>query len=473
MVFLFTFFAVSYVLQSSGILSDQKPITLWRDEALAEDVIPQPAIECGRDFGTRLMTAGMFLYAATCSFAISAAQISLGIAMIGTLVRFYKGVARPRFSGMELAFGCFMIAGFFSVLNAENMGRASKDMREYLIYLVFYIPFWASPDRGLQRKLIKTMLVFGVLSAVTGAIRLIYWDDQHCFRIWGFFSMPMTFGEIMALLAILSAVMIAGPEKQSRTRILLLLSFFLTAAGVLGSFTRGAWIAFAAALALVFFRHPRRLAPVLLLVISGLLFGMSISSDVRARLESFNLHSNFFRFRIWQIGLEMTAQNPVFGIGLRHVRLTYPRYVKRFDIERNVIHGHLHNSFNHFLASKGIVGLIAFFWVWVQFFKLSRKAARSADDKWQRHAARGIAPLAVCFLASALTEHSYGDEEVAMLIFFLCGLLASPYRHELRVAGITFEGGAGDGYASEHQKCANQNFGVGVHCRQGKSQLQS
>ncbi len=75
---------------------------------------------------------GIYLYAATCTFSISASQTALGIAFIGLAAAIYRKTLLPKKSPLEPAFLCFTIAGLFSIANAVSFERAVIEMKKFL-----------------------------------------------------------------------------------------------------------------------------------------------------------------------------------------------------------------------------------------------------------------------------------------------------------------------------------------------------
>jgi O-antigen ligase len=117
----------------------------------------------------------------------------------------------------------------------------------------------------------------------------------------------------------------------------------------------------------------------------------------------------------------------VFGVGMNNVKPHYLERVKSFDIARREVHGHLHSSFMQILAMTGILGFTMFSWFWLRLWQFLRLLGLRLTTPWLRGMAGGMEAVLAAFLVSGLTEYSFGDEEVAMLVFFLTGLVASPY----------------------------------------------
>jgi O-antigen ligase len=183
--------------------------------------------------------------------------------------------------------------------------------------------------------------------------------------------------------------------------------------------TRSAWIGAAAGLtalaALALLRAPRLLwatvavGAALLLVSPG---------GIRSRLTVLD-DSSRDRYYMWQAGLDMVLERPVFGQGPGMVEVVYPRF--RWPEAPNPRQPHLHNNVMQVAAERGLPGLVFFlWWVGVAFLAALRQAQRAATAArgpgWA--AAGALAALTAVFVAG-LFEYNLGDSEVLMLVLLL------------------------------------------------------
>ncbi len=387
--------------------------------------------------GETLLTAGLFLYAVTCNFSITAAQSALGIGWLGMLRLLWSRARLPRWSPLERPFAAFALAGLFSLANVIDLGRGVVEMKKFLILAVFWLPYWAALPTSVRRPLAGVLVFSGALVAVASVIKMVYIDEN--FRAYGFFSLPLTFGECQALTAIVALAWLGTGDNSRLVRLLLLGSFFALLGGVLISFSRGAWVGLTAGSLYVFLRSPRRLLPLLVAVCLACGAMLIVSNGLYGRLKSFDLQTNFFRFRIWQIGFDILDLHPVFGVGMNNVKPHYHDRVLAFDRAHNEVHGHLHNTFMQILVMTGLFGLTTFMWFIAEMWQFCRHAASASPEGWDHGLAQAGPAVLLCFLAAGLTEYSFGDEEVAMLAFFLIGLCAASYPTPEKSSGLGSE----------------------------------
>ncbi len=183
--------------------------------------------------------------------------------------------------------------------------------------------------------------------------------------------------------------------------------------------TRSAWIGVAAGLAalaaLALLRAPR-------LVWAALAVGAALllvsPGGIRSRLTVLD-ESSRDRYYMWQAGLDMVLERPVFGQGPGMVEVVYPRF--RWPEAPNPRQPHLHNNLMQVAAERGLPGLVFFlWWVGVAFLAALREAQRAAaSGRGPGWAAAGVlAALSAVFVAG-LFEYNLGDSEVLMLVLLL------------------------------------------------------
>jgi len=188
---------------------------------------------------------------------------------------------------------------------------------------------------------------------------------------------------------------------------------------LLVSQTRSAWVGAACGLAvlaaLALLRAPRLLWAAV--AVGGALL-LASPGGIRSRLTLLD-ESSRDRYYMWQAGLDMVLERPVFGQGPGMVEVVYPRF--RWPEAPNPHQPHLHNNVMQLAAERGLPGLVFFlWWVTVAFLAALRAAQRAAaagrGPGWA--AAGTLAALAAVFVAG-LFEYNLGDSEVLMLVLLL------------------------------------------------------
>jgi O-antigen ligase len=128
------------------------------------------------------------------------------------------------------------------------------------------------------------------------------------------------------------------------------------------------------------------------------------------------------RLFMWQSGLQMVKDHPLIGVGPGGVKRVYPRYVHPEALKRST--GHLHSNPVQLAAERGLLGLLAWGWIWTAFFVragaiLKRLPVGLGTD---RMLTAGSLAAILGFLVAGLFEYNFGDSEVVMLAYLIMAL---------------------------------------------------
>ena len=196
---------------------------------------------------------------------------------------------------------------------------------------------------------------------------------------------------------------------------------------LLVSRTRNAWLGALVGLAVVaFLRAPKALwlVPAAIMVVL-----VARPDPVMERLTVRDASSRD-RYFMWQAGLDMVMDKPVFGQGPRMVESAYPDY--RWPGAPNPVTPHLHNNVLQIAAERGLPCLAWWLW-WVaaamgDAYREARRALFATEPR-AADAPRGAAAAAVAALAvlaavmvGGLFEYNFGDSEVLMLVLIVSSL---------------------------------------------------
>lgn len=247
---------------------------------------------------------------------------------------------------------------------------------------------------------IGALFAAGLLQVFLGAYQFLGQVGPPAFilggrfmRAYGAFRQPNPFAGYLGYLAPVAAslaVGVLGAWRHRRRRVDLGvgamtggIALALTA-GIGMSWSRGGWIALAAALAGVVGLRSRRTAAIALLAGIGLaavvlLSGVGWLPDaISGRLDDLSSYfvgpdparteitdANFAvleRLAHWQAGLRMFEDQPWLGVGIGNYAAAYARYALPHWYEAL---GHAHNVYINFLAETGVLGAGVFIALWV------------------------------------------------------------------------------------------------------------
>jgi O-antigen ligase len=377
---------------------------------------PNGPLPAGR--AERLLSAGLMLFAFTCTFSISASQISLGLTFIAATILFWQGKFCIRSSSIDKPFAFLVLTGFLSAFQAEVPTKALIEMKSFLVIMAFYLPFWAKLETSFKQRLLYLFIFSAALVSLVNNFQILSGlaEAKHT---RGFFSMSITFGECMAL-AGLTALTCMATGRTRTGKLLILGALCLIAVSLLQSLTRGAWLGFIGGSLILLVRFPRTLLPWFLVfsLIAGTmawynpylrerLTGFNLNKTVEAASkplspdqESIALYSNLQRLYIWMRGFIMLNGNPPFGVGQRHVKIHYKRLASKTELDNNLIWGHQHNNFMQMLAMNGLLGLIAFVYLVVECCRMLLTQATMASG-----IEKGAIAILAGFIIFGMTEY--------------------------------------------------------------------
>lgn len=125
--------------------------------------------------------------------------------------------------------------------------------------------------------------------------------------------------------------------------------------------------------------------------------------------------SNNIRYEIWRTSFELGGNSPVLGLGLGNFqqsfsnltqdRINYPEYISPWALTP-------HNLFLMFWLSTGILGLIAFIWFLVTFFKNGFKNASSPTSLL-------LLSGMVVIIAQGLVDTPYFKNDLSLLFWLI------------------------------------------------------
>ncbi len=193
----------------------------------------------------------------------------------------------------------------------------------------------------------------------------------------------------------------------------------LAAWAIVASRTRNAWLgAFLGLATVAVLRAPRALW--LLGAAAAVLFLLRPSAVAdRLTIEDASARDRYY---MWQAGIDMVLDKPVFGQGPGMILATYPRY--RWAEAPNPRAPHLHNNALQLAAERGLPCLV--FWLWwvaavmADAWRESRPAILAErPGAW---CAAGALGILVAVLAGGLFEYNFGDSEVLMFVLLVSAL---------------------------------------------------
>ncbi len=419
--------------------------------------------------------------AATIPVSIFASETLLALSLAVLAVRLARGEARLVRTPVDTPLLALVVWTLLAASFAQDPVRSHEDAKKLLLYALFYLTVEVLSREDDREPVLSSVLVGGLaLAGLMVAQHVFLGYDRLDHRPQGFLGHYMSAsGATMGVLLLAAGRLVRGPrpggppaaDRRAWWAGLWLPAFVLAGVAAVAVVTAeghripvtwscvAALAALAAAVSLSrspAAREGRAALPVVVvpvaawaLVVSqtrsawiGALVGLAVlcllcaprflwlmaagtaavlvlrPAGVTERLTLGDA-STSDRIYMWQAGLDMVLDKPVFGQGPGMVLAVYPRY--RWPEATHPMQPHLHNNFLQVAAERGVPGLVFFLWWAVAVFTAAiREARRAAAEPpgpgWVAGAA--LAALAAVFVAG-LFEYNLGDSEVLLLVLLL------------------------------------------------------
>jgi O-antigen ligase len=291
----------------------------------------------------------------------------------------------------------FALIHLINVPPAMNRGLALvgfKDMFRILALVAATLTVFDTPDRILQLlKLLLLSFAWYLVQGIPGGT--VDWHTEM--------ANPDAFGG-MSVTALGFGYYLGMSTRIPRWRYLGFAVSALGLVGVVASFARGALLAAALVLVLVWIRSPRKMATLLGgVVAAGVLFATvaviypqgEFWSEMATITEGAEGGTGADRWALWQIGWMVFQAHPVFGAGAHCVGVVGAEIVPagmfegmRYANPETLYNRPLHNTFIQILSEEGAVGLGLWLFMLLDFWRRQRKLRRPAAlAAWKRSAA--------------------------------------------------------------------------------------
>jgi len=247
-------------------------------------------------------------------------------------------------------------------------------------FLAFFLGLYLIDQKKEAIRILRYILLIGTFAALVGVAQVMLgvqtpasWTDaseQGLIRAFSFVVSPNVLGSYMALMAPMAFAFILY-EKQKSWKGFWIISLILIMAAFVLSGSRGAWLAFFGAFAVVFL-----FINIKLLIVSVIGAAAVTIFVPRIRSRIFNLFSPEYleksaqdgRIGRWTDAFQIMQKDPFFGLGIGHYggavgsRYFHTVYVDSYYFKT--------------LAELGLIGLGLFVWLIIT-------AAKELYDIWQ------------------------------------------------------------------------------------------
>jgi len=325
-----------------------------------------------------------------------------------------------------------------SALNSISLQHSIKEIVKWAEVLGLYVLVANELEGHWSRMLVFVILGTGALAAMQGIYQFLFQAGPEGFvlfgrfmRAYGTFEQPNPYAGYLGLTLplavglVLAAVLPAKGRLEGRWLIWATGCGALMLAALVMSWSRGAWLGFAAAVMTMVLAIVARSGRIAVLVVMFALFltyilltgGMTLlPSSVVQRFSDFVPYlgiadvrgvevtdANFAvleRMAHWQSALSMWTEHPWLGVGIGNYEPVYPSHaLPLWPLPL----GHAHNYYLNIAAETGVLGLAAYLFLWGAALIGAWRAARRASG-WYWGVALGVLGVLV-----HLTVHNLFD----------------------------------------------------------------
>jgi putative inorganic carbon (HCO3(-)) transporter len=371
-------------------------------------------------------------------------RVAFGLLILGVVGR--AVVLRQRIFVLERA--SWPMIGLTALAVASVLGQPYDCETWSLLASKFIVPFalfhlaglvFATERRFRQFELFALVVLgylsFTAIAFLVGAKSLIFprfiLDESlgfHADRARGPLLQAVANGVSLNLLGLLALHAYRRGSVRGVKAVVVLASLPIA---ILATMTRAVWLSFTGTvLALIFLSKNRalRLACVGLVLVAGLGLLVALSSHESAGALSDRLAERGpvdYRQAVYAGGWDMFLQRPLAGWGFHQMPAELPRHVSGYS-EKLL---YPHNTYLELLVEHGMVGLVLYFWLMWEMWRLGRGAIPDKEKRGfldpQFHRMWPIL-LAVYWLNASMVVMSY--QFVNGLLFTMAGMLAAQRR---------------------------------------------
>lgn len=352
---------------------------------------------------------------------------------------------------MALPLLLFIGALAFSLTVTTSLPLSLKEIAKWLEVLAIYLFLAHEGDLKSARVLIACLLVAASGEALLGIYQFLRRVGPEGFvvmgrfmRAYGTFRQPNPYAGYLGLHLPLAIGLLITMWPKGRCHSLLtwisLGSLILMGMALIMSWSRGGWLGFAVAVAIMALFASRRMALLSLALAVAVAFFLlmggldllppsliqRVSSalpyvsgiDIRTVEVNDDNWAVVERMAHWDAAWQMFAAHPWRGVGIGNYAVVYPQYaLPRWQDPL----GHAHNYPLNIAAETGLIGLLAYVLFWAACFVYTLRVLRRV-----RGLGRGIA-LAALGIWTHLAVHNTVDnlfvQGMYMQVGFVLGLL--------------------------------------------------
>ena len=346
---------------------------------------------------------------------------------------------RMKTSSLNVFVVFFAGALVLGTLQSFTFVKSAQILLIYLSYILFYFVLVGTVDTAKKWKALVVSFVlmgcfvalYGILQNFTGVSSTQSWVDSEMFtsiktRVYSTFDNPNVLGEFLVIMIPTTAALLWANKKHGHKMIYTFVMLAMCAC-IVFTWSRGAWLGVAIAVALFLLVMDKRWGLVGVVALFAIPFILSMDNPIVARLLSIGNTkdtSTAYRVSIWQASVKLIGDFWLSGIGLGSdaFSMIYPKYAlagANFAL-------HSHNLFLQIWVEMGLFGIVSFIALVIAFVRQSfslyiyRKRGGICTTVILA-AAAGV----LGYLFQGLTDNVWYNYKMLLIFWIVLGLVSS------------------------------------------------
>jgi O-antigen ligase len=364
------------------------------------------------------------------SYPTTLLEISILLTLAAFVVESYRVGSLPAWrSPLTLPAAIFLVAGAIAVIAAPDHRAALGLYRAYLVEPVLLGLAVVSVVRSHRQAwlVLAGLGIGGAVISVSNAAVVVHALRNHSFEVQGtppvviYLTANAVALYLVPLVAVAGSLVLHGPGRMIRVAALAFLAPLLT--GALLSFSRGGWMALAMVALGLAVSHRWRWRLLGAMAAGGVAM-LSIPVVLkRVTLEFRDTAGNTFtgragRLELWRDTLKVLRQYPVTGAGMsgfanRVAPFWNPAHTERFIDPHNIV--------LNFWVETGLLGLLAFAWIFAAAVWVCWRGWQRASAGW-RPIELGVLLALIAILVHGLVDVPYFKNDLSLEFWILVAL---------------------------------------------------
>ena len=340
-----------------------------------------------------------------------------------------------RLSLLDKAVLAFFIVATLSLFGSTYFDVALREWRIIILEpALFYALIRSSRlDRPAVWRIVDALVLAGVAVALIGLAQYafnlnIITAEEGTRRLRSVYGSPNNVGLFLGrVFPIALAYLLLG---AGRRRLGYGLALLPIAAAIVLSQSRGALFIGvpAAILAIGLLAGGRWVWAALGTLAAGVLAALPFLNSPRVQSLLSGEGTQVFRVAVWRSAVNMIREHPVLGVGPDNFLYAYRDRYMLPEAWQEPFLSHPHNFALDFAARLGLLGLAAFVWIQIEFWRIAYRVSRIAQAS-ERALAIGLMASMADFLAHGLVDAAYFVVDLAF-VFMLTLALAERMKDE-------------------------------------------